>query len=208
MFEILLQVAITLMVVINPFGTLPVFCGLTTLDSPQTRRRIATKATITSAVILICFALIGDFLLDRLHINQSSFRIMGGILLLLAAVDMVVARHSGISSTTRAEEAEANHRDDISVFPLAIPLIAGPGSMTSITIIMRQYDGEWLLQAGIILCLILVLLLNYIVLLFSGPISKVLGVTGSNVLTRVFGIILAALAVQFVVDGIRATFGI
>ncbi|OJX09824.1 MAG: hypothetical protein BGO77_00085 [Caedibacter sp. 37-49] len=207
MFNFLAGAFITLFVIIDPFGVIPIFIALTRGDSKAERAKIARKATIISLVLLLGFAFVGDYLLDSLGISIPSFRIAGGILLLLAAIDMVVARHSGISSTTQDEQREALQRDDISVFPLAIPLIAGPGALVSAVILMREVEGDLLMQLGLIVVLVLVVLIMYVCLLMAEPLSKLLGVTGSNVLGRVFGIILAALAVQFIIDGLSQSVG-
>jgi len=206
-FNFLAGAFITLFVIIDPFGVIPIFIALTRGDSKAERAKIARKATIISLVLLLGFAFVGDYLLDSLGISIPSFRIAGGILLLLAAIDMVVARHSGISSTTQDEQREALQRDDISVFPLAIPLIAGPGALVSAVILMREVEGDLLMQLGLIVVLVLVVLIMYVCLLMAEPLSKLLGVTGSNVLGRVFGIILAALAVQFIIDGLSQSVG-
>lgn len=202
MFNFLTGAFITLFVIIDPFGVIPIFIALTRGDSKAQRAKIASKATVISLVLLLTFAFVGDYLLDSLGISIPSFRIAGGILLLLAAIDMVVARHSGISSTTQDEQKEALKRDDISVFPLAIPLIAGPGALVSSVILMREVEGDLIMQLGLIAVLVFVVLIMYVCLLMAEPISKLLGVTGSNVLGRVFGIIIAALAVQFIIDGL------
>lgn len=197
------QAFVTLFVIIDPFAVLPMFIALTRNDSIVQQRRTALKACIIATVLLLVFAFIGDKLLDAMGISEAAFRIAGGFLLLLAAIEMVVAKSSGIRSTTGDETAEAEHRDDISVFPLAIPLIAGPGGLTSIVVLMRQAEQiSSLAQIGVIIILIVVLLITYLSLLMSGRILKILGVTGTNVLTRVFGIILAALAVQNIINGI------
>jgi multiple antibiotic resistance protein len=205
MVEQLYEAFITLFVVIDPFGIVPMFIALTYGHTKQEKRRIAIKATCISALLLLIFAVLGDFLLDSLHISHASFRIAGGLLLLIAAIDMVVARHSGITSTTRDEQEEADHRADISVFPLAFPLIAGPGGLTTIMILMREAEPDIPTQAGIIAVLILVLALTYGFLRFDDYIQKWLGVTGTNVMTRIFGVILAALAVQFIMDGLKTS---
>lgn len=206
MFDILSEAFITLLVVIDPFGVLPAFVALTKADTVLRKKQIALKATVISAVILLIFAFIGDFVLEALHISEASFRIAGGILLLLTAIDMVIAKHSGLISTTRDEEVEAEHRDDISVFPLAIPLIAGPGALASLALLMRQSQGEISLQIGIIAALASVLIILYLCLSMSYFLSKLMGLTGANVMSRVFGIILAALAVQFIIDGLKISF--
>lgn len=204
--EVLLSTFVTLFFIIDPIGVVPIFVGLTKYESEQRRRAIALKASIISASILIAFGFIGDFILDRLSISESSFRIAGGVLLLLAAIDMVVAGHTGLSSTTADEREEAKNRQDISVFPLSIPLIAGPGSLVTVVMKMRQFENEFVLQVFVILVVLAVIAITYLCLVMSGLLSRILGVTGTNVIGRVFGIILAGLAIQFIVDGIKLSF--
>lgn len=197
------QAFVTLFVIIDPIAVLPMFIALTRNESIAYKRRTALKACIIATILLLTFAFIGDKLLDAMGISEPAFRIAGGFLLLLAAIEMVIAKSSGIRSTTGDEAAEAAHRDDISVFPLAIPLIAGPGGLTSIVVLMRQAEEmSFLAELGVIIILIVVLLITYLSLLVGDRILKVLGVTGTNVLTRVFGIILAALAIQNIITGI------
>lgn len=199
------QAFVTLFVIIDPIAVLPMFIALTRNESIVHKRRTALKASVIATILLLTFAFIGDKLLDAMGISEPAFRIAGGFLLLLAAIEMVIAKTSGIRSTTGDEAAEAAHRDDISVFPLAIPLIAGPGGMTSIVVLMRQAEGiNFLAELGVIIILIVVLLITYLSLLLSDRIVKILGVTGTNVLTRVFGIILAALAIQNIITGITS----
>lgn len=197
------QAFVTLFVIIDPFAVLPMFISLTRSDSLASKRRTALKASIIATILLLTFAFVGDTLLDAMGISEPAFRIAGGFLLLLAAIEMVVAKSSGIRTTTGDEAEEAAHRDDISVFPLAIPLIAGPGGLTSIVVLMRQAENiSFSAQLGVILVLIIVLLITYLSLLVGDRILRILGVTGTNVMTRVFGIILAALAIQNMINGI------
>jgi len=203
MSQFLWQAFVTLFVVIDPFAVVPMFIYLTRNDTVPNKRHTALKASIIATVLLFSFAFLGDKLLDAMSISEPAFRIAGGFLLLLAAIEMVVARASGIRSTTGDEAEEASHRDDISVFPLAIPLIAGPGALTSIVVLMRQAEViGYQASIGVVVILICVLLFTYISLLMSDRLMKILGLTGTNVLTRVFGIILAALAVQNMITGI------
>ncbi|MFN7709412.1 MAG: MarC family protein [Holosporales bacterium] len=199
---------VTFLVIVDPFGLLPVFIALTAKSDAIVRRQIALKATIVGGGILILFAFLGDWLLDKLKISEGSFQIAGGLLLMLVAYDMIVAEHSGVSSTTKDEEREAKSRSDLWIFPIAIPLIAGPGAMASAVIVMRPLDGSLMMQMAAAGVLVLVLAVNYLCLRLSQPLSRLLGLTGANVLSRVFGIILAALAVQFVLDGIKSSFHI
>jgi multiple antibiotic resistance protein len=157
---------------------------------------------LIAAGILFVFAFGGDFLLRTLGIGFPAFRIAGGILLLLLAIEMVFARASGIRATTRPEQEEASHKDDISVFPLAIPLIAGPGTLTSVLLLMGRAGGDPWREAAVLAMLAGVLMTTLLVLLTAGPLSRLLGVTGINVITRVLGILLAALACQFIIDGL------
>lgn len=200
------QVFITLLVVIDPFAVVPLFLGLTAKDNAEVKRKIALKACTIATIILLLFAFVGDYLLDAMSISEPAFRIAGSFLLLLTAIDMVVAKsHSGLHSTTIEEEKEASKRDDVSVFPLAIPMIAGPGTLTSIIVLMRQAEvmpHNVYLSFGIIFIAVGVIILTYFCMLTSGRLMKILGVTGTNVLTRVFGIILTALATQGIINGI------
>jgi len=203
MSQFLWQAFVTLFVVIDPFAVVPMFVALTRNETTTSKRRTALKSTVIATILLLSFAFVGDKLLDALSISEPAFRIAGGFLLLLAAIEMVVARASGIRTTTGDEDEEAAHRDDISVFPLAIPLLAGPGALTSVVVLMRQAEVMgFKVSVGVVLILMSVLLISYLSLLISDRLMKLLGVTGTNVVTRVFGIILAALAVQNIINGI------
>lgn len=203
MYDFFLQVFITLIVIVDPFMIVPVFVGLTKNDSDQHRKEAAKKACIIAAILLVFFCLGGDFLLDLLGISQASFRIAGGFLLLLAGIEMVMAKSTGLRSPNSDEQEEATGKEDISVFPLAIPLIAGPGSMTSVVVLMREAEvmGKTY-EIGVMLIAIFVVFITYITMRLSGKLMKILGVTGMNVLTRVFGVILAALATEHIVNGV------
>ena len=205
LIEFLSQAFVTLIVIIDPFAVVPMFVSLTRNDSQAHKKKIATKASTIAAILLLLFSVIGDKLLDVMSISEPAFRIAGGFLLLLAAIEMVVAKHNGIRNVTPDEEEEAVHRDDVSVFPLAIPLLAGPGSLTSVVVLMRQAESiGWSASIGLVLTLLVVLLITFYSLLVGDRLMKVFGVTGTNVLTRVFGIILAALAVQTIITGITS----
>lgn len=205
MSDFLWQSFVTLLVIIDPFMIVPVFIGLTRNDSSLKRERIARKTCVIAMILLVFFALAGDYLLDVMGISEPAFRIAGGFLLLLAGVEMVMAKSTGSRTPTNAEEKEAIDRDDISVFPLAIPLIAGPGSMTSIVVLMREAEHRGAtVEMGVILIAIFVLFLTYIAMRMAERLMKLLGVTGMNVLTRVFGVIVAALATQYIVHGVTA----
>jgi MarC family membrane protein len=206
MLEKFVNMFIVLFVVVDPIGVTPMFGALTRGGSPAHRRRMAFKGTALAAVILLLFAFIGDWLLKALGISIPAFKIAGGVLLFLIAIDMVFARQSGGRSATSREEEEARYKEDISVFPLAFPLIAGPGALATILLMVSEARGHVMYFIGIIVVLLLVLGITLLCLLLAGRLMKLLGETGANVVGRLFGVILAALAVQFVIDGVRAGF--
>lgn len=189
-----------MLVVMDPIGLAPIFIALAGNRPAFERRRVASKATLVAGAIILVFGLFGQALLRHLGISLSAFRIAGGILLFMIALDMVFARSSG-SKETPEEEAEAHERQDISVFPLAIPLIAGPGTLASIMIQGNTAHGDPVLLSVVFLVTGAVLLLCYLALRMSGQIAKVIGVTGVHVVTRILGVLLGALAVQYVADG-------
>jgi len=204
MIDTLIASFVTLFVIIDPIGVTPMFVSLTANENAEARRRIAVRGTAIAAVILFAFALGGEPFLRALGIGLPAFRIAGGILLMLLAIDMVMVRHSGMRVTTASEQDESSHRADVSIFPLAIPLIAGPGALTSIVLLMSEAQGDWALQGATLVVLLVVLMIMLVFLLIAAQLVRALGQTGVNVLTRVFGMITAALAVQFVIDGLLA----
>lgn len=204
MTEILTTAFVTFLVTVDPFGVAPLFAGLTGHASATERRRMAVRGVAIGSAILIVFALVGEPLLSALGIGLPAFRIAGGVLLLLLAVDMVMARQSGLRAMTPGEDAETHGRSDISVFPLGIPLIAGPGAITSVVLLIGEVTGDVIAQAAIIGVLIAVLIITLVCLLLASQLMRLLGVTGINVISRVAGIIVAALAVQFMIDGALA----
>lgn len=192
----------TFFATIAPIDVVAVFVALTRNGTAAYRRSMAIRATLVAGVILITFALVGESILAALGISLPALRTAGGILLLLIAIDMVFARSSGGTSTTEEEEREAISRQDISIFPIATPLIAGPGAMGSAILLMANAEGDLARQSIVIGSLIVVLLLTGIALLLAGKINKILGVTGMHVIGRIMGVLLSALAVQFIFDGI------
>lgn len=181
-----------------------IFAALTKDNTPAQRWAFATRGVLVALSILLFFAVLGNLILDVFGITIPALRTAGGILLLLIAIDMVFARHSGGTGTTDEEEIEARQSHDISVFPLAMPLMAGPGAISAVILLTTgaQTDLEfWLVLAAIVV----ILFLAWLTLLIAIPIQRLLGLTGLSVVSRVVGILLAALAVQFVFDGIKAS---
>ena len=206
MLETALTAFANFFVVIDPIGVVPFFVSLTAGFDRASRRRTALKSVSIAAVILLVFTVLGQPLLHYLGVTLGAFRIASGALLFLLAIDMVVVKESGIRSTTPKEEEEATHRPDVAVFPLAIPLIAGPGAIASTILLQTQNNGDPLAQAVTAAVMVGVLAITGILFLAAGPIMTMLGVTGVNVLTRVLGIVLAALAVNNIVEGLRTSF--
>ncbi|MGE5240707.1 MAG: MarC family protein [Bacteroidota bacterium] len=206
MFDLFVNSLVVMLVVVDPIGLAPMFAVLTYGESPAEQRRIAIRGTLIAGAILVVFVLAGDALLSTLGIGMPAFQVAGGILLFLLAVDMVFARHSGLRSTTEREQREAETRKDISVFPLAIPLIAGPGALTSVLLMVGEQGGDPMVIGTVLAVVFVVLSVALVSLLFSARIMGFMGETGANVVSRVLGVILAALAVQFVMDGWDAGF--
>jgi multiple antibiotic resistance protein len=206
MIALLLSAAVTFFVIIDPIGNVPIFMGLTAGRSAAQRRDAAIRSISVAAVTLVIFGILGNYILEYLGISLAALRIAGGILLLLLAVDMVLARQSGLRSTTGQEDVEAQHRNDVAVFPLAIPLIAGPGAMTSTLLLLSRAGHEWMATIVILAVMLGVLVVNLFAFLSASWLMGRLGLTGVNVIGRVLGIILAALAVQYILDGLVASF--
>jgi multiple antibiotic resistance protein len=204
MMDVAVVAFTTFFVTVGPVDVAVVYAALTPHHSAQTRRAMALRATVIATAILIAFALLGETLLTWLGISLPALRTAGGILLLLIGIDMVFARQSGGVSATRSETREAAHRADISVFPLATPLIAGPGAMGAAILLMAG-AADWRHQAAVLAMLLLVLALTLVCLLVAVRIQRFLGITGAQVLTRILGVLLCALAVQFVFDGIMTS---
>lgn len=192
----------TFFATIGPIDVAAIFAALTTSSDVAHRRSMAIRGTLIGAAILLVFALIGEALLTGFGISLAALRTAGGILLLLIGIDMVFARSSGGTSTTDEEEREAATKADISAFPIGMPLIAGPGAMSATILLMANTEGNLALKAVVIGALLVILLVTFISMLLAGQIQRVLGVTGMHVIARIFGVLLCALAVQFIIDGI------
>lgn len=193
----------TFFATISPISVSAMFAALTVTSDARTRRAMAIRGTFIAACILMCFALLGEYLLTGLGISLAALRISGGILLLLIGIDKVFARASNGASTTREEQEEAEIKDDISVFPLATPLLAGPGTMGATILLMSDVKDSVSHQLIVVGAIMAILLITLAALLSASKLQKLLGVTGMHVVGRVMGVLLAALAVQFILDGIR-----
>lgn len=205
MIEQLIKFFVVFFVVVDPLSLIPVFAGLTQGASNPYKNKVAGKATLIALGICVLFALVGAKFLDIMGISLSAFRIAGGTLLFLIALDMVFARPSGTRSTA-PEQEEAKNREDISVFPLAFPFIAGPGALATILLTAGEVGAKPLLFAGFLGVVALVLIACWAAMLATARLMRVFGVTGANVMSRLSGVILAALAVQFIIDGVRGSF--
>ena len=196
---ILFTAFITLFVIIDPIGLAPLFVALTQGQTTAQRRRVAITACLVAAVILTAFGLLGDAVLEFAGISMPAFRIAGGVLLFLTALDMLFERR-----TKRREGQSRTNEDDPSVFPLAIPLIAGPGAIATVILLTNQNEGDWTWVVAVLAVMLAVLLVTFLFFLLANPIERLLGPVGINVVTRLLGMLLAALSVQFVLDGLRA----
>ncbi|MGR9044696.1 MAG: MarC family protein [Gammaproteobacteria bacterium] len=202
MFETASVALATLFTTVGPIDVAAVFAALTVKSTSSERYAYALRGTVIATIVLVLFALTGDYLLASLGISIAALRTSAGILLLLIAIDMVFARASGAITTTLQETDEARLKQDISVFPLATPLIAGPGAMGAIILLISNAQGDFKRQVVVLISLLVVMLVTLFALLMSIQLHRFLGVTGNQVITRISGILLAALAVQFFFDGI------
>lgn len=202
MIELFVSSFVTFFVIIDPPGCAPIFAGLTAGTNAVHRRAMAVRAVMVASIILLGFALFGEALLHALGISLNAFRIAGGIMLFLIALEMVFEKRTE-RREDRAEKVKAEDPVDISIFPMAMPMIAGPGSIASVMLLMAQSKG--IEQSAVVLSAMLaVLLLCVLALLAAGPIMRIVGAKIEAVVSRLLGVLLAALAVQFVIDGIRA----
>ncbi len=193
----------TFFATIGPIDVAAVFAALSSDIPIKLRIKIAVRGVIIASVILFTFAFFGEFFLTYLGISLPAFKTAGGILLLLIGIEMVFARSSGGASTIREEEVEATTKQDIAVFPLATPLIAGPGAIGAAILLMTNTNSDLILQLTVMCALLAILIFTLIMLLIATQIQKFLGITGQNVVSRILGVLLSALAVQFIFDGIK-----
>ena len=203
MLDLFLSAFATLFVVIDPPGCAPIYAGLTHGATRAQARSMALRASLIAGIILLIFALFGENLLAALHIELDAFRIAGGIMLFVIALDMVFEKRTQ-RREERAEKVRATPEvEDVSVFPMAMPMIAGPGSIATMMLLMSRSQGTE--QTLVVLAaLVAVLVLTFVALIAAGPLMKLLGASVEAVITRLLGVLLAALAAQYVIDGLKA----
>ncbi len=205
MSELFLSAFVTLFVVIDPPGCAPIFAGLTQGAGQREANVMALRACVIAGIILLLFALFGEQFLGALHIELDSFRIAGGIMLFVIAMDMVIERRTQ-RREERAEKIKASPEvEDISVVPMAMPMIAGPGSIATIMLLMAKAEGT---EATLVIlgAMLLVIVLTFAALIAARPMMKLLGARVEAVVTRLLGVLLAALATQYVLDGLKGVF--
>lgn len=205
MIELFISALVTFFVIIDPPGCAPIFASLTAGAPAAHRRTMALRSTFVAALILYMFAVFGEAFLGALGISLDAFRVAGGIMLFIIALEMVFEKRTE-RREHRAEDVKAHpEHEDISVFPMAIPMIAGPGSIASVMLLTAKSNGmeESLVVLG---ALAIVLIVNLGALLAAGPLMSFLGYRIEAMITRILGVVLAALAAQFVIDGIKASF--
>ncbi len=211
MVEVFLSAFVTLFVVIDPPGCAPIYAGLTKGATSAQSRSMAIRACLIAAIILVVFALFGENLLGALHIQLDSFRIAGGLMLFLIALDMVfekrTERREQRAEKIAAESGPGPEIEDVSVFPMAMPMLAGPGAIASIMLLTARAEG-FENTLVVLAALGAVLLLTLLALIAASPLMKLFGARVEAVITRLLGVLLAALAAQYVIDGIRDSFGL
>lgn len=190
--------------VVDPMGVIPIFMAMTAHDPPEKRRSMAFRASVAAFFILSTFAVAGTLIFRVFGITLGAFKVAGGILLLLTSIEMLRAQQQR-TRTTPEEEKESSEKEDVAIFPLAIPLLAGPGAIATVMAMMGK-AGRIVFAVPVILSIAVTCVASYAMLVAADRIQRVLGVTGLNVMNRVIGLIIGALAVQFMFDGIKDTF--
>ncbi|MBU2032697.1 MAG: MarC family protein [Alphaproteobacteria bacterium] len=206
MNELFVSAFITLFVVIDPPGCAPIYAGLTKDASAPERRNMAIRASVIALAILLGFALFGEQLLGALHIQLDSFRIAGGLMLFWIAFEMVFEKRTQ-RREERAEKIAASEVEDVSVFPMAMPMLAGPGAIAAIMLLMNE-AADLTDQLMVLGALGAVLAITMVALIAAGPLMRLFGDQVEAVVTRLLGVLLAALAMQYVIDGLKGSFGL
>jgi len=197
----------TFFVAIDPIGLVPIFLALTPNSNAAQRRRIAGRAILTACVVLLLFAVFGKAVLGYLGISLPAFQIAGGLMLFLIAVEMLFEKRTERRSKSAAEAGgkEENPADDVAVFPIGVPLVAGPGAIASTILLMGQHQGDYAAQGAVVVVLLSILLVTFLFFFAADRLGRLTGPTFTKALTRVLGMILGALAVQFVLSGIASS---
>jgi len=198
---------VTLLVTLDPPGLAPIFIALTLGMTKDEKHEVAIRASIIAFTILLVFALGGTAVMGALGISLPAFRIAGGLLLFYTAFQMIFAERGQRKKELATDAVTIDHVDNLAAFPLAIPLMSGPGSITAVILLAERAGGNLEEQAGLISIIAAIMLLCYIVFRLSERVARLFGTTGTLVLGRMLGVILAALAAQFVIDGVRAVNG-
>ena len=206
MIDELLKFFVLFFVIVEPISLVPLFAALTEGADEVFRRRMALRAVLVAGAVFALFAVGGAWFLQTMGISIAAFRIAGGVMLFLIALEMVFARESG-TRVTSEEKHENRTRADISVFPLAFPFIAGPGAIAIVLLTFGASRADLPLSFGLFGVVVTVLAITYALMRLTPLVMKVMGVTGANVVNRLSGVVLAALAVQFIIDGATAAFG-
>jgi multiple antibiotic resistance protein len=205
--ELFLSAFVTLFVVIDPPGCAPIYAGLTKGASPAQARSMALRATVIAAIILLIFAQFGQQLLGALHIELNSFRIAGGLMLFCIAFDMVFEKRTQRREERAEKIVAAPPVEDVSVFPMAMPMLAGPGAIAAVMLLMNEAK-DWAEMSQVLAALAAVLVITAAALVAAGPLIRLLGDKVEAVITRLLGVLLAALAAQYVIDGLKGSFGL
>lgn len=207
MIELFVSAFITLFVIIDPPGCAPIYAGLTHGASSAQTRNMAIRASVIAGIILLGFALFGEALLGALHIELDSFRIAGGIMLFWIALEMVFEKRTQRREERAEKVAATPEVEDVSVFPMAMPMLAGPGAIAAIMLLMN--NAETIEQTFVVLgALLAVLVITMLALIAAGPLMRLFGSRVEAVITRLLGVLLAALAAQYIIDGLRGAFGV
>jgi multiple antibiotic resistance protein len=204
--ETMISALTTLLVTVDPPGLAPLFLGLTQGMNQAQRQQVAVRGAVMGFAILTVFALFGATILGALGISMGAFRIAGGLMLFAIAFEMIFEKRNERKEKTTGDAITKDHIHNLAVFPLAIPLIAGPGAISATVLISGTMDG-WVGKLQLIMVIGAVLALVFVSLFLADRLNRFLGVTGRALLTRLLGVLLAALSVQFVVDGVKSAFG-
>lgn len=206
--ELFLSAFVTLFVVIDPPGCAPIYAGLTKGATAEQARSMALRATVIAAIILLIFALFGQQLLGALHIELDSFRIAGGLMLFFIAFEMVFEKRTQRREERAEKVAATPEIEDVSVFPMAMPMLAGPGAIAAVMLLMNEAGDAPEKIAQVLAALAAVLVITAAALVAAGPLIRLLGDKVEAVITRLLGVLLAALAAQYVIDGLKGSFGL